>query len=121
MQDMSVASIGAPVTNQGFEILVDYRGYLLAHCFSNGAEGGSISVGAWNYAAITYDGTTVKDYLNGQLVGAAALALNTASTALHIGGPPLFNSYFKGDIDDVRIYSRALADYEVYDQYAAGR
>ncbi|MEI2771042.1 MAG: PKD domain-containing protein [Candidatus Competibacter sp.] len=84
---------------------------------NNNLNGGSkLPLNTWTYLAVTYDGTTERLYINGDEV--ANLQLNkeiTVSTgALHIGGIPIVGGdYFKGYIDEVRIYSRALAKTEI--------
>ena len=66
----------------------------------------------------TYDGTTVRLYVNGVLDATAARSLNTAINAdgLMIGNSPLndgWHGYFNGYIHDVKVYNRALAATEV--------
>ena len=80
----------------------------------------SISAGSWMLVTATYDGTTVKLYVNGTLRGSATD--NTAITAstgyFGIGqsysGNPLNNAM----IDDARIYNRALSAGEVSQLYS---
>ena len=62
-----------------------------------------ISPGEWTHVAHTYDGTSGKVYINGELDGAASPKLNIKTPArLWIGG--WYDNYdFAGDIDEVRI------------------
>jgi YVTN family beta-propeller protein len=73
--------------------------------------------GAWNHAAVSFDGGTVSLYLNGELVNSAAITLGGATSAqLEIGNSgtcPRFN----GQIDDVKIYNRPLSASEVANNY----
>jgi len=81
-------------------------------------------VNAWNYGAVSFDGTTVKIYMNGQKVGEGpnpgAVFCNNAP--LQIGawwnGDPL---YFNGKIDEVRVYNRVLTDSEIKAVYTYRR
>jgi hypothetical protein len=70
---------------------------------------------SWLHLAATYDGTNVKMYVNGALVAttAAAGSIATSTGPLRIGGNGIWGEFFKGRIDDVRIYNRALSAAEV--------
>jgi hypothetical protein len=54
-------------------------------------------------------------YVNGTLVGsrAASGAIATGTGVLRIGGNSVWGEYFKGLIDEVRVYNRALSAAEV--------
>ena len=66
----------------------------------------------WYYVAGSYDGTTLKVYVNGKLDGTKAVSNSTNDTnlPLYIGqySGAWFGSYFDGLIDEVRIYSKVL-------------
>jgi hypothetical protein len=73
------------------------------------------ALGAWTHLAVTFDGGTLRLYVNGGLVGtqAAAGALRTSADALTIGGNGVWSEWFAGLIDEVRIYNRALTQGEI--------
>jgi hypothetical protein len=76
-----------------------------------GASGTSaVPFNVWTHLALTYDGATIRLFVNGVQVGsrAAAGAAVVTSGALRIGGNSVWGEYFKGKIDEVRIYNRAL-------------
>jgi hypothetical protein len=75
----------------------------------------------WHHLAVTYDGTTVTHYLNGQPDGSAALALDTALSAdgLLIGNYPGSPKWL-GSIDEVMIFNRALDATEIAAIHDAG-
>jgi mono/diheme cytochrome c family protein len=77
----------------------------------------AINTGDWVHIAATRNGTTgqMKIFVNGALNGTAtgSTGLLHANEHIHIGGNTLDGRYFAGQIDDVRIYSRALAESEV--------
>lgn len=82
------------------------------------ASTGALSPGVWTHAAIVYDGATMRIYKNGVEVGVTSKqgALSTSSSVdVAIGNQPpgAGSRSFKGSIDDVRIYSEALAQPEV--------
>ncbi len=70
----------------------------------------SLPTGTWSHLAATYDGTTLRLYVNGTQVSSRALSgsIGVTSGALRIGGNLIWGEYFKGLIDEVRIYRRAL-------------
>jgi uncharacterized repeat protein (TIGR01451 family) len=76
--------------------------------------------GVWTHIAYTYDGGTVKGYLDGVLKvqGAATTAIQARGVGLRIGVDGLFQQGFNGRIDDLRIYSRALTQAEVQQDMA---
>ncbi|WP_406282660.1 LamG-like jellyroll fold domain-containing protein [Embleya sp. NBC_00896] len=80
------------------------------------ADGTSpLATGAWSHVAATYDGTTLRLYVNGVQVHATAHTgpiVDTTGT-LRIGGNTVWGEYFTGLIDDVRIYNRPLTPTEL--------
>ncbi len=67
----------------------------------------------WHHFAVTYDGTTVRYYGDGSLVGQADYILDTVDDVrmgLSATNP---NNYFPGLIDDVRIYNKVLSEAEI--------
>lgn len=74
----------------------------------------NLSTGTTYHVAATYDGATIRLYLDGSLVGSTAYA-SWAGTNIQagIGGDPEYptgyNSSFRGNIDEVRISDAALA------------
>jgi subtilisin family serine protease/glucose/arabinose dehydrogenase len=76
---------------------------------------GSMALNTWTHLAATYDGSTLRLYLNGAEVSSRAVvgSLNTSSGALRIGGNAVWGEYFAGLIDEVRIYNRPLNQQEI--------
>ncbi len=75
-----------------------------------------LSLNTWTHIASTYDGTTLRLFVNGVQVSALATTGNikTTTNMLRIGGSPnLGTQYFSGLIDEVRIYRRALSQAEI--------
>ena len=75
-----------------------------------------VAANAWNHFAFTYDGSTVNCYLNGRLYnsGSYTNAIGSSTQPLYLGQATAFNYQFQGQLDDVRIYNRALAAGDVY-------
>ena len=71
----------------------------------------ALTLNTWTHIAVTYDGTNLRFYVNGVLRGTVARTGNIASNngAIRIGGNnSSLQEFFRGLIDDVRIYNRAL-------------
>ncbi len=72
----------------------------------------------WYHLAATYDGASIKLYLNGELVGSMSVGLNITSTAtpLRIGdylGYPSGSLMFHGLIDDLRLWKKTRTQTEI--------
>jgi hypothetical protein len=70
----------------------------------------ALSTNTWAQLALTYDGATLRLYVNGVQVSTLAVSGNlvTSSNALQIGGDSFFGQYFSGTIDEVRVYNIPL-------------
>ncbi len=66
----------------------------------------------WHHLAASYDGTTIKWYGDGLLIGSANRVLNTPDN-VHVGKRQDNTNFFPGLVDEVQIYSRVLSDAEV--------
>jgi hypothetical protein len=75
-----------------------------------------LALNTWAHVATTYDGATLRLYVNSVQVSSLAVTGNMAATTnlLRIGGSPALGAqYFTGLIDEVRIYNRALTAAEI--------
>jgi chitodextrinase len=101
---------------------------LYANAQTNGPNGhafvgGDMDVGStsrlpvkrWTHVATTYDGSRLQLYVNGATVGSRPLtgSLTTSTGALRIGGNAVWDEWFSGTIDDVRVYNRAIGPKDV--------
>jgi hypothetical protein len=78
------------------------------------AGGEALPPEAWSHVAFTDDGARLRVYLDGELVGTnPAIPLTTAKGPLTIGCLAEYGNYFKGRLDEVRIYNRALDEAEI--------
>ena len=75
----------------------------------------SLAIGTWTHLAATFDGSTLRLYVNGMQVSQLAVSgsIATSNGALRIGGNSIWGEYFSGLIDEVRIYNRALTAGEI--------
>jgi len=75
----------------------------------------ALPLNSWTHLSATYDGSTMRLFVNGsQVATAAATGLITNSTGpLKLGGNAVWGEFFAGIIDDVRVYNRALSAAEI--------
>ena len=75
----------------------------------------ALPMNTWTHLALTYDGATLRLYVNGVQVSSLAQtgSLPTSTNPLQIGGDSIYGQYFQGTIDEIRIYNRALSASEI--------
>jgi Concanavalin A-like lectin/glucanases superfamily/Domain of unknown function (DUF1929)/Bacterial Ig domain/Glyoxal oxidase N-terminus/Fibronectin type III domain len=75
----------------------------------------SLPLNLWTHLAVTYDGSKLRLYVNGVQVADAAMtgSMVSSSGALRIGGNSVWGEYFQGQIDEIRIYNRALSQAQI--------
>ncbi|MEK7152438.1 MAG: LamG-like jellyroll fold domain-containing protein, partial [Patescibacteria group bacterium] len=76
---------------------------------------GALSTSAWWHVTGTFNGSSLRIYVNGNLVGTKTLSGNIRTTTgtLRLGGNSAWGEYFKGLMDDVRVYNRVLSQAEI--------
>ncbi len=129
--EISTPSIKSIMSNEtyltsGFRFGTDNNGKLR---FWSTESGGSISLisnttireGSWYHAVVVYTGNSAKMYINGvedveDTLGVVVSNTNDIHIARAIGG----KQYFKGKIDEVKIYNYALTPRQVAMEYNAG-
>ncbi|MEC4749970.1 LamG-like jellyroll fold domain-containing protein [Methylomicrobium sp. Wu6] len=74
-----------------------------------------LPVNTWTHLVATYDGQYQRLYVNGVEVDNSAQSglIQQSTGVLRIGGNSQWGEYFKGYIDEVRIYNRALTATEI--------
>jgi len=77
--------------------------------------GSALALNQWSYLAVIFDGLQVKFYLNGVLVTTASLpaSITARSNPFRLGADNNTQQFFKGSLDEVRIYNRALTAQEI--------
>jgi hypothetical protein len=72
-------------------------------------------VNRWSHLGVTYDGATLRLYVNGARVSSRAVTGTIPRTddPLWIGGNHPYGEYFDGLIDEVRVYDRVLTASQV--------
>ena len=78
-----------------------------------------VPTNVWTHIAVTFEGTTVKFYMNGVL-GDTKIQTNVPNAGLNtidIGGYTSWGTYLNGALDDVKIYNRTLNASEISADY----
>ena len=85
--------------------------------YSYGPSGTPLS--GWNHYCMTFDGSTVKSYINGSQVNSASFSItNTiASTSEVLLGLSAGDRFLNGKIDQIRIYDSAISAADVTTLY----
>ncbi len=111
-------------------IVMLFEGKLAAACPSAGATwtngnknifGTSVlPVNTWTHLASTFDGSTVRLFVNGVQVATLAQTspLSVTTATLQIGADAYTGENFAGLIDEVRVYNRALSAAEIQSDMA---
>ncbi len=132
-RDVGIVNKLSRGSNNGWH-LGDELGFLRAYYFvdssnkvgSSGLSGPATAAdGNLHYAAFTVDSSGGKLYFDGRLVDSQSWVGTPGATTTTV--PVTFGKYenhvdfLSGNIDGVRVYNRALPDYEIYEHYLAGK
>jgi chitodextrinase len=71
----------------------------------------ALALNTWSFVAMTYDGSTLRVYVNGVQVASTAASgtIATSTGPLSVGADVQWGEAFQGSIDNVRVYSTALS------------
>lgn len=113
----------------GYEIFTGGSTGIIAHSGNIGNSNiylynSNYNTNNWYNVVVTYDGNILKMFINGILVNSQNHTglLQTSSIPLRFGrrgGAGFYNNWFKGKIDDIGIWNRALTPQEITDLYNA--
>jgi hypothetical protein len=75
----------------------------------------ALALNQWTHLAVVFNGLTVQFYVNGTMVSSKSLAasITARGMALRVGADAAGSQFYKGVLDNLRIYSRALSATEV--------
>ncbi len=126
---------GSAYNAGGYALTIDrdIGGFAAVDCFTINATGGqyqqvqgttnmSSHKNEWHHLVCSFDGTTTRLYVDGVQEGSDTTPVITMVTppfATHIGAIAENSQYFTGRIDEVALYNRSLADYEIARLYSA--
>jgi len=107
-----------PPTNEGYYFYVyDNRPafYVVSGgTFVHATSPDPLGADEWHHIAGTNDGSSIRMYIDGQLKAAgSSTGLTGADHDAYIGYSAVAPTYYIGSIDDVRVYDRALGEYEL--------
>jgi len=106
-----------------FWLYIDPDDHLESRMASDAYDfGGNLTDNDWHSFVFVYDGSQEKVYLDGARLGSTnteSAPATGVSNNINIGRGTHDNEYFKGKLDEVRIYDRALSKDEVADLYRA--
>ncbi|HLA71165.1 MAG TPA: Ig-like domain-containing protein [Steroidobacteraceae bacterium] len=91
-------------------------GWIRVANVSRFADGTSnLPLNVYSHIAVTFNGAALVFYVNGVQTRSTAVAGNiqTTSLPLRIGGNTIWGEFFQGQIDEVRVYNRALLQSEI--------
>jgi Concanavalin A-like lectin/glucanases superfamily len=86
-------------------------------------SGSTFDTGRWYHMAIVRSGLDFRMYVDGVLSGETheTASISLQGNYLQVGNDPTFSDsyghFFHGNIDDIRIYDRALSPAEIQDVY----
>jgi hypothetical protein len=91
--------------------------------FPSVTDSSNLSLNTWHHVVGTYDGATMKLYVDGSQKASAAQtgAVTQSSNALTLSSLSGSSEFFNGRLDEVAIYNRALSATEVQTHYTAGQ
>ena len=77
----------------------------------------AITAGTWSHVALTFNGTTVRAYINGVAAGTKAVSgtMFNSTSPIEIGARNNAH-FFNGNIDEVRVWTRVLTEAEILAQ-----
>ena len=83
----------------------------------------ALAAGRWYHVVATYDGATLRVYVNGALDGSTAGSVSVENHTQQFAVGKLSNgaSYYNGLLDEVAVYGFALSAQQVGEHYNAGR
>jgi hypothetical protein len=100
-------------TTNGFQISFDTTNSYQYHASAVDFIMGPAST-SWVHLALSYDGTLVSAYYNGDLVGTFTPdAIDVVANKFAIGTNRAVDNWFDGAVDDFRVYGKAMTQEEI--------
>jgi hypothetical protein len=81
-----------------------------------------LPLNTWSHVAVTYNGSVFKFFLNGTEIFSKNISgsMSVSNGQLRIGGNTIWGEYFKGMIDEIRIYNKDLSQSEIQSDMNTG-
>jgi hypothetical protein len=120
-ESVHIVNWGGTGLNESFGFFHYVNGSLYFYRHSSGTDTGHDMVeGAWTHIVATYDGETVKTYVNGGAEATEEVALVTTDSHLFIGARMDGSNDYDGFIHQVAIWDAELSASEVTELYNLG-
>jgi len=111
----SIFAYGSNVNSETFGLYLGANGNPIFQGYANDTPfSGTFSAGVWQHVVITFNGSLVKMYMNGSLIGSQSYTLNTTT---------IFNDFRFGNgtstvtYDDLKIFNYVLTDADALSLY----
>lgn len=107
------------ISPNGWGERIDQDNYVFRGLVQNGwilpeVYSASFTDPSWYHVVVTFDGTTMKLYVNGKLQGSNTPPQHSyPNDKIHYLLGATFSGYWQGAIDDLRFYKRTLTDSDV--------
>jgi hypothetical protein len=114
-QNFAGWNIGVLKNDPGYHPLAVYTDRLSTTGEDHTYTSVPVSAAAWHHIVVTYDGNTLRIYLDGSLSNSRASTTGVTNTpaTLYIGGDALDSEGLNGSIADVAVYGSALSATQV--------
>ena len=122
----NLMQFGATGANNSFVVYMDTSARILVAPLSGGGSvlSAAVTTGAYHHLVTTWDGTTLRLYIDGVANGTpatpGAMALGTSFFYVGVENTGSLTNYYSGQIDEVAFYSTALSAARVNAHYTAG-
>jgi len=119
----NICGYGTNSAKQGFDIITFTNGTVGVHGVNTQVEAsGTFVLNEWNHYAVTYDGTILRGYVNGQPVNTSTIALNTGTNVDFTIGAGAYTpaNGFSGDVSNIAIWNSVLTASNVSTIYNNG-
>ena len=119
----NICGYGTVAAKQGFDIVTYTNGTVGVHGVNTQVEAsGTFVLNEWNHYAVTYDGTILRGYVNGQPVNTSTIALNTGTNVNFTIGAGAYTpaNGFSGDVSNIAIWNSVLTASNVSTIYNNG-
>jgi hypothetical protein len=119
----NICGYGTAATSQGFDICThpSPSAYSIGvHAYGPTIIANGVYIpNQWNHYAVTYDGTILRGYLNGEPVNTSTIALNTGTSVDFTigGGAYTASNDYSGSIDQVSVFDYVLSASQVSTLY----
>ncbi len=79
----------------------------------------TFTIGSWQHYAVSYDGATLTQYINGVAVNSVAASLTNPmlNVPINIGRAAFGGEYFDGSMDEIRIWNTARTSADIAASY----